>query len=385
MTRGRYREAAATAAREGDELLRHLDRGLALFYAGDVLNSNLCLARAEDLAEERYTRSVSAAALSLLVNDTVLPYQPDPWERLLVPLYRALNYVSAGEPLDVTVEARRLASMLLERRDREPERAAREGDAFLAYLAGVLFEWAGRMEEATVAYRNAAGAYGPASFRTDRAGAGELALLVEGGFVAPPVEEKVFLVLDEGDVERGRRDPAGVGRELAKRALARRRGAWSDDDPELAYLLPVALRSRPVYALRVPQVVAEVAGRTFEVPRTLDLSAMAALHEETELPAVLAKAAVRALTKLALFEETTDGEGVFARVVADAIHLATEQADTRAWVTLPAELRFIRTALPPGTHDVRLRILGSGPPRILDLAPVRISSGHLTVAAARYY
>jgi hypothetical protein len=402
MARGSYREAAEAAASGGDELLRHLDRALALFYAGDALASNLYFARAEHLSDERYTRSLSTAALSLLVNDTVLPYQPDAYERLLVPLYRALNYVSVGQPADAAVEARRLSSLLLERRDREPERAAREGDAFLSHLAGGLLDWAGRPEEARVAYRIAAEAYGGGlAWPADPAGEpprfegsarslpeGELVLLVEVGFVAAPTEERIFLFLGEKDLERGRRSPDGLGEELAKRYLERHAGAAergdeAEEDP--FYLLPLVLKARPVPAAPSPAVTLEVEGRAFDVPVGFAVSRAAALAYEEELPALLAKTAARTIAKALAFKEATDDEGVVLRVLANAFHVATEKADTRAWISLPDEIRFARVRLPAGRHDLRLRI-GAGPgARLLVLSAVEVFPGRPTIVTARAY
>lgn len=406
MARGRYHEAAEVAGRESDELLRHLDRGLALFYAGDHRGSNLYFGRAEHLADERYTRSLGKAALSLLVNDNVLPYQPDHWERLLVPLYRALNYVAAQEPADVAVEARRLSALLLERRDRDPERAGREGGAFLATLAGVLFEWAGRLEDARVAYRNAAEAYpagwggwpghaaarveepgGSASARDGRgvASMGELVLLVEGGFVPAPLEEKVFLFLDGGDLDRARVDAVAAGAEVAKRYLARRRGWDFENASEAAYLLPIALRRRPMPVLALSSVTAEVDGRDLVMPVGLDLAGAAALEYEAELPALLAKTAARALVKSLLFKETTDEQGTIVRVLANALHLATERADTRAWLGLPAEIRFLRLPLSAGTHDLRLRFSSTTGVRTIEFPDLEVVPARPTIVTARFY
>jgi hypothetical protein len=395
---GRYREAAETAGRGGDELLRHLDRGVALRLAGDPHASNLHLARAEHLAEERFTRSLSRAALSLLLHDGVLPYQPDPHERLLVPFYRALNHVAAGEPVDAAVEARRLGALLVGRRDRDPDRAAREGDAFLAYASGVVLEWAGDGEDARVAYRAAAEGYGPAGFAATASGAppdpfpaarvasdagpdpaGELVLLVERGFVAPKVEEKIFLFLPEDELGRARREPDRVGEELAQRHL-RRESRWHGG---VDYLLPVALPRRPAATEAPARVTVEIGGRAVEVPVALDVTRAAALAYDADLPSILAKAAARAIVKTLVFEHSTEDEDLPVRILANALHLATEKADTRSWTTLPAEVRLLRAALPAGTHDLRVRVEDARGSRTLALPPVVIQAGRVTVASVR--
>ncbi len=427
MAESRYRDAAETAGGERDELLRHLDRGLALFYARDPRASNLSLGRAETVMEERATRSLSKAALSLLVNDTVLPYQPDPWERLMIPLYRALNYVEQGAPDDAAVEARRLSALLLERRDRHLERAAAENDAFLYLVAGALLEWAGRPEDAGVAYRNARQAYGagsalPAEWlapggdpATDErlgpeaalvgsvgagsaapdgaapagpnegapapAAPGEIVLLVETGFVAPPVQELILLFLSEDEARHARDDPGRVGEEIAKRHLEG--GDRHDRDESEGYLLPIALRSRPVPAGPPARVTLQVDGRRLTLPVAFDLSRAAALAYRDELPALLAKTAARTVVKALVFKETTKHEKPIVRILVNALHVATERADTRAWLTLPGELRFARLPAAPGTHDLRVTLESAAGARVLDLLGVRVEPGRPTLVTTR--
>jgi hypothetical protein len=399
IANGRYREAADAAGRGGDELLRHLDRGVALRLAGDLHGSNLHFARAEHLAEERFTRSLSKAALSLLLHDGILPYQPDPHERLLVPFYRSLNHLAAGEPVDAAVEARRLSALLVERRDRDAARAAREGDAVLAYAAGAVLQWAGGDDDARVAYRAAAEGYGgegfpPAAAALARLGGwasssagpaaardseGELVLLVERGFVAPKVEEKLFLFLHEDELDRARREPDRLAEDLAKRHLAREPRRHGGID----YLLPVALPRRPAPTEPPARVVAEAGGRSLDVPLALDVTAAAARAYDADLPAILAKAAARAIVKTLVFEKATEDEDLPVRILANALHLATERADVRSWTTLPAELRLLRIPLPPGTHVVRLRVADTWGVRTLALPPAVVEAGRLTVAAVR--
>jgi hypothetical protein len=39
--------------------------------------------------------------------------------------------------------------------------------------------------------------------------------------------------------------------------------------------------------------------------------------------------------------------------------IATERADTRSWLTLPANVQIARLDLPPGSYDVTVELLGS--------------------------
>lgn len=232
LAAGRYGEALGalsdSTSRIGDELLRLQFRGLAAHYAGQPRASSDALESAAFLAEERYTRSLTNEALSLLTSDRIRPYRPGDVERLLIHHYGALNYLAAGDPEEAAVEARRLAHMLDGIDDESPEwagsRAGRSLRSVLRRVTGVVFEAAGEENDADVAYRlaervappgeserlrlTAADSLPPDTVRPDSAApaaprpAGEVVLVVEQGFAPHRVERSAVAVLGIEDVRR---------------------------------------------------------------------------------------------------------------------------------------------------------------------------------------
>src|SRR5687768_7282873 len=97
-----------------DRLLRSLYDGLVAYYAGEYARSGQSLRAAHDLADERYTKSVSRGALSLVSNDLALPYMPGHTERLLVHYYAALGYLRRDSISGAAVEVRRMSQLLEE-------------------------------------------------------------------------------------------------------------------------------------------------------------------------------------------------------------------------------------------------------------------------------
>jgi hypothetical protein len=138
----------------GDELLRLMHRGLLLHYAGRHEESNEVLQRAEAIIDDRYTKSVSLALLSIVTSDRALAWLPTPTERLLVNYYGALNYLALGDPEDAAVEVRRLSRLLELEEDEEfePDEAAMR--EVLRYFAGSVFESTGNRNDAAVSYRH---------------------------------------------------------------------------------------------------------------------------------------------------------------------------------------------------------------------------------------
>lgn len=138
----------------GDELLRLMHRGLLLHYAGRYEESNEVLQRAEAIIDDRYTKSVSLALLSIVTSDRALAWLPSETERLMVNYYGALNYLALGDPEGAAVEARRLSRLLQlgDEGEFEPDELVMR--QVLRYFAGSVFEASGNRNDAAVSYRH---------------------------------------------------------------------------------------------------------------------------------------------------------------------------------------------------------------------------------------
>ncbi|MCP4706261.1 MAG: hypothetical protein GY865_16820, partial [candidate division Zixibacteria bacterium] len=90
-----------------DRFVYFIDAGLAYHYASDFTNSNLKLTQAENAAEELFTKSITRAAASLLLNDNVLEYSGEDYEILYTNLIMALNYMTANDFDNAFVETKR--------------------------------------------------------------------------------------------------------------------------------------------------------------------------------------------------------------------------------------------------------------------------------------
>ncbi len=138
----------------GDDLLRLMQRGLLLHYAGRYEESNEVLQQAEVMIDERYTKSVSRALLSMVTSDRALAWVPGDTERMMVNYYGALNYLALGDLDEASVEARRLSRLLELGEDDEIEAGERQMRLTLRYFAAAVFETSGNHNDAGVAYRH---------------------------------------------------------------------------------------------------------------------------------------------------------------------------------------------------------------------------------------
>ncbi len=95
-----------------DYVLRELDNGLLLHYAGQPELSNERLENAERLIEENYTKSISEGVASGIVNDTVKTYRGEFYEDIFINIFKCLNYIQLGKSEDAFVEIRRFQNKL---------------------------------------------------------------------------------------------------------------------------------------------------------------------------------------------------------------------------------------------------------------------------------
>lgn len=91
-----------------DRVIYYLDSGMLNHYAGNFKESNLMLSNAEDAIDELYTKSISKAALSMILNDNSQDYSGEDYEDVYLNLFKALNYIGLNEPDEALVETRRI-------------------------------------------------------------------------------------------------------------------------------------------------------------------------------------------------------------------------------------------------------------------------------------
>lgn len=160
-----------------DRLIFFLDAGLAYHYAGDNNSSIRLLTEAEEAADDLFTRSISRAAASLILNDNILEYSGEDYEILYTNLIKALDFMALDQFDDAFVEIRRsnLKLELLEQKyadaarrfkdiprddtlnvnkhlSYEIEKVRFNNDAFGRYLSMHMYAAEGKYDDARIDY-----------------------------------------------------------------------------------------------------------------------------------------------------------------------------------------------------------------------------------------
>ena len=117
---GQYEQAAQmlsgedrdTFYNERDKVLYYLDVGMLYHYADRYDESTRHLTEAEFLIEEYFTKSISQAASSLLINDTTQDYAGEDYEDIYLNVFKALNFLKDDDFDGAFVEVRRINNKL---------------------------------------------------------------------------------------------------------------------------------------------------------------------------------------------------------------------------------------------------------------------------------
>ncbi len=354
-------------------LLFLLDKGLVLHLAGRYKESIDVFEEAKLKYDELYTQSVSKNAASWLWNDYALPYRGEDFERVMLNVFQALNFAVMGKIDDALVEARDVDSILNAINDQysPDQKNAYRQDAFARFLMGILYESAGKLNDAVISYQLSVKAY-ENDYRKNYA------------TVTPQILKENLLAAAE---KFGARDLE----EYRNSFLATVYVPWDEKQKkgEIFFIeyqglspvkiplqIPIPLPdgyisqiSFPRYEKRFKDSVAMRisastlgGGVVYSNASQLgeDIAAIAVKNLDDRRIRVIAKTVVRATGKY-LSERILEnnikrrhGEGAASvfKIVGSIYNLISQQTDLRSWQTLPAEIRLGRLILEPGDYDI---------------------------------
>ncbi len=392
-------EVRANQKAYGDKatVLYKLDVGLLYHYAGMPDSSNRWLFAAEKEIEDLYTKSITLAAASMLLNDNILPYDGEDFEKVLVNVFLALNYAEKGEPDEALVEARKVDLKLREYAKQYEGKNRYQEDAFIRYIMGALYESRGEINDAFISYRKAYETYGvyaaqygttaPSFLLDDLVRTATLMGFSEeassyrslGGAPYSPAAKKrgsilVIAYAGKGPIKEEVRPNVSI-----------------PDEKGVVHTFQVALpRFVPRYQTGRRyelNVTAADSGAPLRATTELaeNVTAIAGKTLEDRMTLVYLKSGGRALLKFLAAEKvkadmSKDSDNKLRNFLGSlAVDLAvgaTERADLRTWRTLPAEFQITRMHLPPGEYTVR--VASTDARYVLPEEKVRVAAGQTT-------
>lgn len=134
-----------------DQLLFLLDYGLCLYESGKYKKSIQAFLRADDLVDFQDYISLSRSGGSFLLGEGFVQYKGDPFEKVLINVYLALNFLMLEQIDEAAVEVRKL-NQRLDYLRAEGEKPFVQS-ALARYLGAMIWEEQGNWDSAYIDYK----------------------------------------------------------------------------------------------------------------------------------------------------------------------------------------------------------------------------------------
>ncbi len=344
---------------------------------------------------------------ALVTNDSAIGYQLPPYEQSMMHGYQALNYAFMQNLEAALVEVRRanlvqeaaLASYeseLLAAKNnleyvdwQQIDKAisplnSRIGDvkngfqnAYTFYLSGILYEASGQANDAYIDYKKALEIFPNNQYlQRDvlRLGSAlgmdtDLAIFKQrfdhDNVSIKPNEGQVVVIYEQGLIDAKRSHPVNIP-------------LWTSHNDMRFFNFALPTYNQALLT-KLPLSVNFVShdGQTkqqFQSQEIVRLQALVAKQLKDEMPTIIARQALRVIAKEQLRQKMSREAGDVGNILAGLYGLASEHADTRSWLTLPANVQMIRTILPAGEHTLEF-----GQTSNIGSAEIKVTAGKITL------
>jgi hypothetical protein len=374
----------------GDLLLYLLNKAMLQRMQHDYAASNETFEQAKRIIQTYAAISVTEESAAFIFNDTTRTYTGTPLEQVMLHVYTALNYLELGDVDAARVEALQVEVRLRQLMQDSPQ-SALSVDPFARYLSGMIFEDLGEYSDAMIAYRKAYEAYQahaelyalevPEYLQRDLL---RMARKVGLTNEYQQLQSRFNITLDQ---ERNPAIDQGEIVLLFHNGLApiKREHSVATIDPRSGRLIRVSL---PYYQSRPELITAARLSTQGKKTKTQQVEAIDQIAHKTleaYMPAITARAVARAVLKYNMAREAGKQNDV-AGLLVNIMGVVTEQADTRSWLTLPANIQMARLQLQPGSYNLSIELLDvSGQiQHITHLTDIKVNPGERRYISYHY-
>jgi uncharacterized protein len=396
-----------------NRVLYLMEKGRTLHLMQQYDSSNRYLNEA-DLAIEDSRKNVKDLLTAQLLNPMLTRYQPEDFETFMLSYYKALNYCYLGNMEAALVEVRRITLQSNRQADKSNGQEGKyTGDVFAMMLQGMIYEKANDINNAFIAYRNAADVfinngneyYGvkiPLQLKKDvlrtasKMGfsaelgryekifdlaytpaaapeGGEAIIFWESGMAPVKDQQTIQFNIIAGDGGYFFRDNSGLYN-------------YPFDQSMQGYNNSLRLSDLQMFAVALPKYVPQPmayssgtislsgAAYSFEKAENITVTAEKTLQQRfgKELATALSRMALKKLSEFALTPKRNDkqnktkkekNEEAARELLALGVKIfnrATEKADTRNWQSLPGAVFYTRIPLDRGINTLTVTTQGNG-------------------------
>lgn len=360
-----------------NRLLYYLEKGTIEDRLSSRKESRSLWMKADKLADDLFTTSISKSAASFIYNDSAAPYGGEDYEKVAIHTMLAHSFLSDGMLDEARVEAAKINSKLNEINGfYEDNKNKYKDDAYARYLSAMIWESNGEADSAIVDYRAALKIY-----------EGDYSKIFD---VSPPND--LVRALYRLYLQRNRKDEASrlaeaykglnlsdMKKDTASIAVIHEVGIINEKKQQ-SFLLPLGEVIRISFPVIRKQSVA-VRQTGFRLNEGLfspgelaqNFNSIAYESLEDRRLRMIAKSAARLILKSQMTQKAEKELGPIGFIAGNIYGAVTETADTRGWVTLPSSIYVTRAFVNPGDYD--LTVSNNG--RVTDVKKVKIKAGQL--------
>lgn len=387
-----------------NRLLYLFEKGRIEHALGNYESSNRYLNQADSLIEQNRT-SAGDVITGTLINPMMQKYLGEDFEKVMIHYYKALNYIYLNETDEAVVEARRISLQNQQLGDKFREKNNRYSrDAFSQILQGIIYESSNDINNAFIAYRNAAerylakddslyygikipdqlkkdvlrtaalngfkdeqsrfeGIFGMTYKKEQAAPGGELVVLWENGLAPVKQQQDIMFSLTKGSDSYYFLDPYGRHIPIYSGYNFNPDKFSAGDLNNFRVAFPTYRRNNNRYSTATLSL--DSTQQSFEKAEDITNLATATLRQRyvKEVSLALSRLAVKKAAQLIVRGGSSDNkknkelrEGLSAAM--DIYNLLSERADTRNWQTLPSEISYVRIPLKAGDNEIKITITG---------------------------
>lgn len=348
--------------KDKEQVLLRLEQGTINHFAGNYEASSNYYTYAENEIDALFTKSISRAIKSFLVNDNTLAYDGEDYEDIYLNVFKALNFMHLNNYEGALIETRRITYKLERLNDKynglvsalsaadttsiekdkwKTGKSTFQNSALGHYLSTILYAKSNKPDDARISFNNLMKAYveQPGVYDFETPDPMELARIQER-------DEYNILIT------------AFSGRSPTKEAIDFRLYLEEEDT-----YLKVSFPKLVPFESSVGRISVSVDNDSLTQNLFLieDMDKVAQEVYKVKEPIIYARAMVRAFLKMLasnkLAKEAKDqGDvlGGLVNVLGKVAQEASEKADLRSWQTMPGKAYSNVLTLPPGEHTISI-------------------------------
>jgi hypothetical protein len=332
---------------DGDRLIHLLDYGTALQMAGQIPESNKVFLFADKFAESQDYHSVSRVTGSMLLNEEMVQYKGDTFEKVFINAFLALNYLELNQLDDALVETRRMNEKY--KKLRGEDKKSFELNPFAKYLSALIWEADQKWDDAYIAYAE--------TYALDQTIQTIKSDLIRTAKMSRRMDEyKKWKAAFPEVVEV----PSWSDRSFGELVVIYQQGwgprkDFAPHDRRVPILRPVSS------VTQMAELEIQNLGK-FQSEFVYDTERAAIKTLQDDAAALLARRLAAFAAKQVVSDQIRQKNELLGFLSNVAMHVS-ERADLRQWSTLPQTIRLIKVPLKAGSYQISIQGLsGSGAP-----------------------